>query len=90
MYVRVLDNVLGFVGYSVLFWNNVLRPGEQDFGLNGWASARIPDAAADHFLDCVGHEPVLSFSASAHALRMVGRWAAGSRMRGIATLISRS
>jgi hypothetical protein len=28
MYVQALDNVLAFVGYSFLYWNNVLRPGD--------------------------------------------------------------
>jgi hypothetical protein len=29
LYVQAWDNVLAFVGYSFLYWNNVLRPGEQ-------------------------------------------------------------
>src|SRR5262245_8569268 len=29
VYVRMLDGILGYVGYNFLYWTNVVRPGEQ-------------------------------------------------------------
>jgi hypothetical protein len=60
VYVRLLDGVLGFVGYNYLLWTNVLRPGQQiDRGLE---LGQVPFSTT--FTGIPGGRPAVSLRSS--------------------------